>query len=256
MGILGMALASIFSMAYFLTPIYILSAIFATLFRYPSTYYAWIYATPLILSMLSKPIPMHSLVGMLTPMLDYFDYEEAFDLSNEEIRKLVFEDGKNFIFAVQPHGVISFAGICSAINAPTDLRTIPTAVASSLLQTPILKNVMGIFELIDASGKHFTKHVRNKKGIKGCVVIYTGGIAELFKSCRNEERLYLKKRKGFIKIALREGVDVVPIYFFGNTSVLTILKTGPLATLSRKLQVALTYFWGKYYLPIPRDEKK
>ena len=51
------------------------------------------------------------------------------------------------------------------------------------------------------------------------------------------------------------GVDVIPIYFFGNTSVLTILKSGPLATISRKLQVALTYFWGKYYLPIPRDEK-
>jgi len=113
---------------------------------------------------------------------------------------------------------------------------------------------MGIFELMDASGRNFTKHVR-KKGIKGCVVIYTGGIAELFKSCPAEERLYLKKRKGFIKIALREGVDVIPIYFFGNTSVLTILKSGPLATISRKLQVALTYFWGKYYLPIPRDEK-
>jgi len=149
---------------------------------------------------------------------------------------------------------ISFAGICSAISVPPYLRKIPTAVASSLLQTPILKNVMGIFGLIDASGKNFTNHIR-KKGLKGCVVIYTGGIAELFKSCRTEERLYLKKRKGFIKIALREGVDVVPVYFFGNTSVLSILKSGPLASLSRKMQVALTYFWGKFYLPIPRDEK-
>jgi len=65
----------------------------------------------------------------------------------------------------------------------------------------------------------------------------------------------LAKRKGFIKLALREGVDVVPIYMFGNTSVLSVLKHGPLAALSRKLQVSLTLFWGKCYLPIPRDEK-
>jgi hypothetical protein len=28
-----------------------------------------------------------------------------------------------------------------------------------------------------------------------------------------------------------------------------------LANLSRKLQVSMTYFWGKWFLPIPRDEK-
>lgn len=33
------------------------------------------------------------------------------------------------------------------------------------------------------------------------------------------------------------------------------VKTGILAYLSRKLQVSLTYFWGKWFLPIPRDEK-
>ena len=25
--------------------------------------------------------------------------------------------------------------------------------------------------------------------------------------------------------------------------------------MSRQLQVSLTYFWGRWYLPIPRDEK-
>lgn len=97
--------------------------------------------------------------------------------------------------------------------------------------------------------------LREGEGIDGCLVLYIGGIAELFKSSRKEERLYLKKRKGFIKVALREGVDIIPVYLFGNTSVLTVMKTGPLANMSRKLQVSLTYFWGKYYLPIPRPEK-
>lgn len=45
------------------------------------------------------------------------------------------------------------------------------------------------------------------------------------------------------------------MYLFGNTTVLSVLKTGLLATISRKLQVSLTYIWGRWYLPIPRDCK-
>lgn len=103
--------------------------------------------------------------------------------------------------------------------------------------------------------KSFTEERFKSQGIDGSIVLYVGGIAELFKACRDEERLFLSKRKGFIKLALQEGVDVVPAYLFGNTRVLTIFKHGPLAALSRSTGIALTYFWGKYYLPIPRDEK-
>ena len=154
---------------------------------------------------------------------------------------------------------------------------VPTAAASVVLKMPILKHVMGIFNLVDASAGNIARILRQKHRHKkcetkdddngstaaatttptagSCVLIYIGGIAELFKSCRTEERLYLQKRKGFIKLALREGVDVVPIYLFGNTSVLCVWKHGPLAALSRRLQASLTWFWGRWYLPIPRDEK-
>jgi len=39
---------------------------------------------------------------------------------------------------------------------------------------------------------------------------------------------------------------------FGNTSVLSIIATGPLADISRKHQVSFTLFWGLFGLPIPR----
>lgn len=114
---------------------------------------------------------------------------------------------------------------------------------------------MGIYGLTPASSGNITKILRSKKGIDSCLVLYIGGIAELFKSSRKEERLYIKNRKGFIKLALREGVDIIPVYLFGNTSCLTVWKNRFLASLSRKLQMSVTYFWGKYMLPIPRNEK-
>ena len=194
------------------------------------------------------------LADYMTPMLDYFDYEEVLETSNDEAIELS-KSGKKFLLAMQPHGVISFVSLCSWIKAPIELRCVPTAVASALLKIPILKNVMGIYGLVDASQKSIKNILRTGEDMRGCIVLYIGGIAELFKTSREEERLYLKKRKGFVKIALREGVDIVPVYLFGNTSVLSVVKTGFLASLSRKVQASLTYFWGKWYLPIPRDEK-
>lgn len=49
--------------------------------------------------------------------------------------------------------------------------------------------------------------------------------------------------------------DFFILYISGNTNVLSVLKTGILATISRRLQVSLTYIWGKWGLPVPRDCK-
>ena len=247
-----MMCASIFTLTYVLAPVYVFTATIALIFRYPSGHIASIYAIPLIISIFTPARAMPGIVGMLSPMLDYFDFEEIIE-EKEALRKS-FDEGKNYIFACQPHGVISSCGMCSAVHIEPKYRMIKVAVASSLLKFPILKNVMGIFALTDASGKNL-KRVLQNPGIDGSVIIYVGGMAELFKSCIEEERLFLSQRKGFIKLSLRQGVDIIPVYLFGNTSLLSVVKGGPLAKISRKLKASVTFFWGKYYLPIPRDVK-
>lgn len=192
---LGLFIASIFSLVYFLTPGYIFSAIAFVLFQYPCKHAAFIYAVPLLISILIPSRPMLWLANYMTPMLDYFDYEEVLEISNEECIKLA-NSGKNYIIAMQPHGVISFCSLCSWINAPPELRCVKTGVASVLLKTPILKNVMGIYGLTPASSGNVKKILQKKIGIGSCIVLYCGGIAELFKTCKTEERLYLQKRKG------------------------------------------------------------
>mmetsp|Transcript_13059 Transcript_13059/g.18715 ORF Transcript_13059/g.18715 Transcript_13059/m.18715 type:complete len:318 (-) Transcript_13059:115-1068(-) len=258
---LGMILSSVFSLVYLITPTYFIVATVCAIFQYPTRTMSFAFASPILFSALfTKPMNgSPTLFRWLLPMLRYFSYEEILECSTENL----FQSKRPYIIACQPHGVISYCGICGKIAAPLQIQQhVPTAVASSLLMTPILKNVMGIFGLIPASSSSLKKHFQapvtgtnNDSIASRSVVIYVGGIAELFKSSRKEERLYLSQRKGFIKLALRENVDVIPVYLFGNTSVLTVVKTGLLANLSRKSGVSLTYFWGKYHLPIPRDEK-
>lgn len=250
---LGMLVASVFSLTYVITPLYIIAALSSLIFQFPSRTFAYCFAAPLFVSVLVKPIPCPALIAMLSPMLDFFEYEQIVESSPVDVVKAMLE-GKKYIIACQPHGVISYCAICSSIYFPEFRCKVKLAMASAVLHTPILKHVIGIFGVIDAS-KASIKAQLSTQGVEGSVILYVGGIAELFMSCRKEERLFLSERKGFIKLALTEGVDVIPVYLFGNTSVLTVVKTGFLAKLSRKLQVSLTYFWGKYNLPIPRNEK-
>ena len=36
---------------------------------------------------------------------------------------------------------------------------------------------------------------------------------------REKERIYLSKRKGFVKVAMQAGADIVPVYILGQSQV-------------------------------------
>lgn len=207
---------------------------------------------PMILSILTPSFASPKIVSYLAPMCDYFQFEVIEEDAENVLQSM--EQGKNYIFGIQPHGVISYGGICSAIAFDQKYMRVKTAVASVVLKIPILKHVMGIFNLTNASSSNL-KRILNRDGVDGSIVLYVGGMAELFYCSRDVEKLYLSKRKGFVKLALCHGVDIVPIYMFGNTSVLSVLTHGLLADISRKFKLSTTFFWGKWYLPIPRDDK-
>jgi 2-acylglycerol O-acyltransferase 2 len=108
-----------------------------------------------------------------------------------------------------------------------------------------MKHVIGIFGLIDASRKSLTSRLTKGKSF----VLYPGGIAELFLSSPTKEAIFA--RKGFIRLALQTGADVMPIYLFGNTTVLRVFTHPALMAVSRALGASLTLFWGRWGLPLP-----
>ncbi|CAM9430838.1 unnamed protein product [Scytosiphon promiscuus] len=113
-----------------------------------------------------------------------------------------------------------------------------------------MKHVFGVFGLVGASSGSMTSALR-----KTSIVLYVGGIAELFLSTPVEERLYIGKRKGFIKLAMRTGSEVIPCYYFGNTTCLEIVRHPVLTSVSRKLGASITILWGRWGLPIPMPGK-
>ena len=90
-----------------------------------------------------------------------------------------------------------------------------------------------------------------KKGRSVCLI--PGGIAEMFVCSygNTKETLFIKNRKGFVKIALETGSQIVPCYCFGNSQTFTSGSGRVLKFVSRVLKASLVVFWGRGGLPVP-----
>jgi len=221
---------------------------------YPYWWFTWTLAGPFVLSALLPPFPSRTFLQAwpFCHMPKYFNFSEIRETTHEEVRSLI--ESRPVIFSVQPHGVFSFGGASAGVEWSKSWwhpRQIPTSAASSVINTPLVKHIVGLFGLVDASPKVLTRWLSAGHS----AVLYIGGIAELFLVSQNSERLFARKRKGFIKLALRTGAEVIPVYFFGNTSVLSVLTGSSLRKVARTTGVTVTWFWGWGGTLIPRPRK-
>ena len=61
-----------------------------------------------------------------------------------------------------------------------------------------------------------TKGGANGEGMGRAITIVVGGARESLGAQPNSLRLVLRKRKGFVKLAIRTGADLVPVLAFGE----------------------------------------
>ena len=65
-----------------------------------------------------------------------------------------------------------------------------------------------------------TANYNLKKGRS--LLIFIGGEKEQLMSENGKHKIYLKNRKGFVKLALQHGAHLLPMYAFGENDVHTI----------------------------------
>lgn len=56
---------------------------------------------------------------------------------------------------------------------------------------------------------------------------YVGGVREIFYMEKGREVAFLSKRQGFVKLAIQQGVDIIPCFAFGQTASYDWWKPGP-----------------------------
>ena len=90
--------------------------------------------------------------------------------------------------------------------------------ASAALRVPFLQQAFGGLGLVHAT-RHEAIALLEAGPKDESVGLNPGGIAEMFHVNDPDETIFLKHRKGFVKLAIQHGATLVPGYCFGSTKV-------------------------------------
>jgi len=87
----------------------------------------------------------------------------------------------------------------------------------------------------------------------GMLGMVPDGILGAFRSTPGIDELLIGNKRGLMRICLEEGATVHAAWAFGATDMLTVLQDpfGILETLSRRLQVGIMGYYGRWFLPVP-----
>lgn len=178
----------------------------------------------------------------------------AFELINYFSHRIIFDDNpikykfnnKNYIWSWCPHGVIpigTFFGLFSdKFNKYADSNNIIPLVSWGA-KGPFVKQIMDIFGCGNCNKTEIKKYIACNKSIG----LWIGGISELMRTNEEKEIIYIKKRKGIFKIALEEGINIIPTFTFGQSLMYK-------QSMKMKIPFINSYFclyFGKYFTTIP-----
>ena len=183
----------------------------------------------------------------------------AFFERNGLVPEMVFEGGgakalaadgdTQFIFASHPHGPLSAHHFCMYMeDLDEDFTRIAPPRRRRALAARTLFLIPGWREQILRSGavdaSRATAEACLRKGFS--LTVLPGGEREQLLAREGDHTVYLKRRKGFCRLAVRSGVPLVPCYCFGETSMYRTsdFLMGVRRWISDRFYVALPLFYG------------
>lgn len=158
---------------------------------------------------------------------------------------------KNYMFALYPHALIPVAVFMTQyfMNAILPGEKVICLIHSGIFNLPFLR-----FWMAYSGGAPATKsHIQEvKRSLNAHAAIVVGGVAEMFLQSQKVERI--KMRKGFIREAIRNGYDIVPVYYFGHTNIFSFLgpKRG-YQWLAKHLPFPFFLYYGRNFTTFPRS---
>jgi len=96
---------------------------------------------------------------------------------------------------------------------------------------------------IDVSRQSIEYQLTQQPGTGHAVIIVVGGAAEALDARPGSYEIFLTNRKGFVKMAIRYGADLVPVFSFGEND-LFLQIDNPEGSWIRKLQIKMKKICG------------
>jgi len=131
------------------------------------------------------------------------------------------DTNQNYVFAVHPHGIhctplylFSTRGSAFDQRFPDLVDNKLTGLAATVMfKLPLVRELFIIMGYIDASRAVANKALEAGRSIYIC----TGGEEESILTEKGQDIVVLRKRKGFVRLALSHGAALVPVFGVGNS---------------------------------------
>ncbi|XP_069069569.1 2-acylglycerol O-acyltransferase 1-like isoform X1 [Pleurodeles waltl] len=154
----------------------------------------------------------------------------------------------NYLLGFHPHGVLSTGAFGNFCTNYTGFKELFPGLKPYLHSIPLWfkcpffrESVMAVGS-VSASKKSVTHVLDNEKGGNAAVIVIGGG-EEALNAHPGNLSLNILKRKGFIKVALKCGAHLVPVYSFGENELFHQVPN-PKGSLLRTVQEKLLKIMG------------
>ncbi|KAK1075929.1 diacylglycerol O-acyltransferase 1 [Friedmanniomyces endolithicus] len=136
------------------------------------------------------------------------------------------EPTRKYVFGYHPHGIISHGAFAAFATEALGFSQLFPGITNTLLtldanvRIPLYRDYalrMGLASVSRESCENLLSHGGpNNEGMGRAITIVVGGARESLDAKPRTLRLVLKRRKGFVKLAIRSGADLVPCLSFGE----------------------------------------
>ncbi|XP_062870265.1 2-acylglycerol O-acyltransferase 2 isoform X1 [Trichomycterus rosablanca] len=140
------------------------------------------------------------------------------------VKTVDLDSRRNYVFGFHPHGILVTGAFTSFCTEATQFQQLFPGLKSYLLMLPLWFRVPFFRDYIMCAGlipsdKDSASYVLCKEGGGNAVVIAVGGAVEALDAHPGAHVVLLANKKGFIKLAMEHGADLVPVYSFGENEV-------------------------------------
>lgn len=164
------------------------------------------------------------------------------------IKTAELDPNKNYIMGTHPHGIIGCSIFCNFASEATGFSTVFPGIKPHLLTLranfywPVLRAYTLWMGICDVS-KESIEHITTKQGTGNAAVIVVGGAQEALEARPENYVLTLKRRQGFVRMALKTGSSLVPVFSFGEND-LYYQPNNPQGSTLRKFQETFKRVFG------------
>ncbi|KAF0358388.1 diacylglycerol acyltransferase [Gigaspora margarita] len=139
------------------------------------------------------------------------------------IKEVDLDPSKNYIFGYHPHGVISVGAWTNFATEANDFSKKFPGITCRLLTLASNFNIPFYREFLMAQGVASVSRQSCdnilRKGPGHSIIIVIGGAGESLNARPGVYNLVLKRRLGFIKLAIRHGACLCPVFSFGENDI-------------------------------------